>query len=133
MKKVLLDTSILIDFLRRKSKIDSLFVKLLQQKYQLYISIVTHTELFSGKTIWEKEKLHSEIEILCSGLHILPLETEISRKAGKIRAQNNTTIIDAIIAATAINHGLNLVTLNLRDFENIEEISLFKIGALGET
>lgn len=126
MKKVLLDTSILIDFLRRKKKTDSLFVRLLQQQYQLYISIVTHTELFSGKKIWENEKLHSEIEILCSGLHILPLETEISKKAGKIRAQNNTTIMDAIIAATAINHGLSLVTLNLKDFENIEEIFLHK-------
>lgn len=129
MKKVLLDTSILIDFLRRKSKSDSLFVKLLQQKYQLYISIVTHTELFSGKTIWGNEKLHQEIEILCSGLHILPLETEISKKTGKIRAQNNTTIIDGVIAATAINHGLNLVTLNLKDFQNIEGISLYKTGA----
>ena len=125
MKKVLLDTSILIDFLRRKSKSDSLFVKLLQQKYQLNISIVTHTELFSGKTIWENEKLHLEIETLCSGLHMLPLETEISKKAGKIRAQNNTTIIDAIIAATAINHGLSLVTLNLKDFEDIEGLRLF--------
>ena len=79
MKKVLLDTSVLIDFLRRKNKSDSLFVRLLQQKYQLHISIVTHTELFSGKTIWDQEKLHQEIEILCSGLRILPLETKISK------------------------------------------------------
>ena len=125
MKKVLLDTSILVDFLRRKSKSDSLFVKLLQQKYQLHISIVTHTELFSGKRIWENEKLHQEIEILCSGLSIMPLETEISKKAGKIRAQNNSTIIDAIIAATAINHRLSLATLNLKDFEDIEGLHLF--------
>ena len=124
MKKVLLDTSILIDFLRRKNKSDSSFVKLLQRKYQFYISIVTHTELFSGKTIWENEKLHLEIETLCSGLHILPLETEISKKAGEIRAKNNTTIINAIIAGTAINHGLSLATLNLKDFEDIKGLGL---------
>ena len=57
-------------------------------------------------------------------MHILPLETEISKKAGEIRAKNNTTIIDAIIAATAINHGLSLATLNLKDFEDIEELRL---------
>lgn len=128
MKNVLLDTSVIIDFVRRKDKKSTLLFGLSKKGYKLYISILTHTELYAGTNVWRTIEAEQDLEKLFYGINILPLETEISRKAGKIRAQNNTTIIDAIIAATAINHGLSLVTLNLRDFENIEEISLYKIS-----
>lgn len=129
MKKVLLDTSVIIDFVRRKDKENTLLFNLSKKGYKLHISILTHTELYSGKNVWRSTEAEQDLEKLFYGIRILPLETEISKKAGKIRVQNSTTIIDAIIAGTAINHGLSLVTLNLKDFENIEEISLYKINA----
>ena len=124
MKKVLLDTSVIIDFVRRKNKENTLLFSLSKKGYKLHISILTHTELYSGKSVWRSIEAEQDLEKLFYGMHILPLETEISRKAGEIRAKNNTTIIDAIIAATAINHGLSLATLNLKDFEDIEELRL---------
>lgn len=126
MKNVLLDTSVIIDFVRRKDKKNTLLFRLSEKGYKLHISILTHTELYSGKNVWRGIEAEQDLEKLFYGMYILPLETEISKKAGKIRAQNNTTIIDAIIAATAINHGLSLVTLNSKDFEDIEEIVLHK-------
>lgn len=124
MKKVLLDTSVIIDFVRRKNKENTLLFSLSKKGYKLHISILTHTELYSGKSVWRSIEAEQDLEKLFYGMHILPLETEISKKAGEIRAKNNTTIIDAIIAATAINHGLSLATLNLKDFEDIEELRL---------
>lgn len=129
MKKILLDTSVIIDFVRRKDKENTLLFSLAKKGYELHISILTHTELYSGRSVWSNIEAEQDLEKLFYGMHILPLETEISKKAGRIRAQNNTTIIDAIIAGTAINHGLSLATLNLKDFENIEEISLYKISS----
>lgn len=126
MKKILLDTSVIIDFIQRKDKKNSLLFSLSQKGYKLYISILTHTELYSGKNVWKNIQAQQDLEKLFYGMSILPLETEVSKKAGKIRVQNNTTIIDAIIAGTAINHGLSLATLNIKDFENIEEINLYK-------
>ncbi len=125
MKKVILDTSVVIDFVRRKDKENTLLFNLPKNGYKLHISILTHTELYSGKRVWNSIEAEQDLEKLFYGMHILPLETEISKKAGKIRAQNNTTIIDAIIAATAINHRLSLATLNLKDFEDIEGLLLF--------
>src|SRR4051794_19745497 len=49
MKKLLIDTSVIIDFLRRQDKEQSLFYTLAREKYLLYISIISHTELFAGK------------------------------------------------------------------------------------
>lgn len=55
---------------------------------------------------------------------ILPLEEKTSERAGEIRARYNVDIVDAIIAATALIHKLTLATLNIKDFEKIEEVSL---------
>lgn len=125
MKKVLLDTSVIIDFLRRKDKDRTPLFTLAQQDIDLYISIITHTELYAGKSIWENKKAKDELETLFSGMKILPLEHNISQKAGKIKAEYNLNLLDAIVAATAVVHNLELVTLNIKDFEKIEEINLF--------
>jgi len=124
VKKILLDTSIIIDFIRRKNKENTLLFSLSKKEYKLHISILTHTELYSGKNVWRSIEAEQDLEKLFYGINILPLETEISKKAGEIRAKNNTTIIDAIIAGTAINHGLSLATFNLKDFEDIKGLSL---------
>ena len=103
--KLLVDTSIIIDFLRRKDKENTIFYKLSGE--DLYISIVTHTEVYSGRGVWEREKALTELELLFSDLNILPLETELSQEAGKIKAYNNDrTILDCIIAATALVNSL---------------------------
>lgn len=127
MTRLLLDTSVLIDFLRQKNKKEeSLFIQLIKENHHLFISIVTHTELFSGKRIWENQKLYDDIELLCSGLTILPLNEPISKKAGAIRAMGNTHVIDAIIAATALYHNVKLVTYNTKDFGSIDGLRLYE-------
>lgn len=124
MKKILLDTSVLIDFLRRKDRSDALLSKISSNDF--YISIVTHTELYSGKSVWEKKEARRELEKFLSIIKVLPLITEISQIAGKIKAYNNDrTILDCIIAGTAIYHKLDLATLNTKDFEKIKGITLW--------
>lgn len=124
MKPVLIDTSILIDFLRASHKEKTPFMHLVEQGTELFVSIITHTELYAGKSVWEKPQARKELEILFSGIKILPITTSISTMAGKIRASYSTDLIDALIAATAIENGYSLATLNRKDFEKIEGIRL---------
>lgn len=125
MKKILLDTSILIDFIRRNNKENTLLVRFTKEGYRLYVSILTHTEVYAGKSVWEKTVVRQEAEKLFSGMEIIPLEKEISTKAGEIKAFNTTTLADAVIAATALVHDVELATLNVKDFEKIKGIRLF--------
>lgn len=120
MRHISLDTSIIIDFLRRKDKEKSLFYKLTEEK--LSISIITHTELFGGKSIWENEETRLALDEVLEGLKILPLTEEISERAGYIRAHEEKTLFDSIIAATALHYDLELATFNRKDFENIKGI-----------
>lgn len=125
MKKILLDTSILIDFIRRGNKESTLLVSFTKEGYRLYVSILTHTEVYAGRSVWEKTAVRQEAEKLFSGMEIIPLEKDISIKAGEIKAFYATTLADAVIAATAFVYDIELATLNVKDFEKIKGIRLF--------
>ena len=127
MSKLLIDTSVIIDFLRRKDKGNSLFYRLAGE--DLAISVVTHTELFSGKSVWERPDIRKIIKDVLSGVNILPFTLEISEKAGYLKAKNSkSSLLDAIIAATSISHGLELVTLNIKDFNVFDGVKLHSLA-----
>lgn len=126
MNKILLDTSVIVDLLRRSDRENSLLYKV-ADKY-LSISIIVHTELYAGLKVWQEKALRTTLEEVLSKITIIALEPKISELAGKIKAyNNNTSLPDAIIAATAISGGLPLATLNIRDFEKIDGIKLLKL------
>lgn len=124
MKKILLDTSVIIDFLRQKDKENTLLYSLTKD-YDLYVSIITHTEIYAGKSIWEKKQAQKEMEELFSGITILPLVIDVSEMAGKFKAYNhNSSLLDCIIAATAKVNDLELATLNTKDFIDFKGLQL---------
>lgn len=124
MANILLDTSILIDHFRLKNKSETIFRRLFENKHDLHISILTHTELYAGKSIWEKRVEKDYLKKILSGLKILPLEENISENAGEIKARYGLTLADAIIAATALKHKLELATLNVKDFKRVVGLKL---------
>lgn len=127
MRKLLIDTSVIIDFLRLmrlKKNETSLLAEL--SSSDLYASILTHAEVFSGKSIWEKEDNKKIVMMVFSGIQIVPLTLEISEYAGRIKAfHQNISLIDCIIATTAIQENLEMVTLNIKHFKSIEKLRLF--------
>lgn len=127
MTKILLDTSIIIDYLRVKNKSQTVLYRLTQNKHELYVSIITHTEAYSGKSVWEQKEARNILKNTFEGIKILPLEENISENAGEIKAKYGLEIADAIIAATALKHKLELATLNIKDFEKNVGLKLKKI------
>lgn len=126
MRKVLLDTSVVIDFLRVKDKHQTILHSLAYKGVEIYISIITQAELYSGKRIWKFKSALGEIEVLLSGLYTLPFDQELARNAGKLRAKHDINLLDAIIAATAISAKLPLSTLNIKDFQKIKELKILE-------
>lgn len=122
--RILLDTSIIIDYLRQKQKGVTKMGGLLDLNMELVVSIITHTEVYSGKSVWEWKDARKTIEIIFGGLTILPLTTEISEKAGGLTALSNIPLIDAIIASTAIVYDVPFATLNVKHFNKIKGLKL---------
>lgn len=126
MKKLVVDTSVIIDFLRSNNKEDSLLYKLAEE--DLYISIVTHTELYAGKSVWENSEARESLEKVLSGMSFVALDKRISERAGYIKSYSNISLIDALIAATALIDNMELITLNTKDFEKVKGLKMFKRG-----
>lgn len=124
--KLLIDTSVIIDFQRVKQKQETWLYRLANLDKDLYISIITHTELYAGSSIWEDKIKKKELGIVLSNLTILPLTPEISQLTGKIRHDSGIKITDAIIAATAIANKLPLATFDKKDFPRIKNLKLLK-------
>ncbi|HEX2091979.1 MAG TPA: type II toxin-antitoxin system VapC family toxin [Longimicrobiaceae bacterium] len=101
-----------------------------------FTGAVTVGELFKGayrSPAWERHLANIEQRVL-PAVTVLPYDAATAQVFGKVRAgleQAGTILADADlqIAATAIHHGLELVTGNLRHFERVPGLLLNRILA----
>ena len=57
-------------------------------------------------------------------LNIIPLSENIVEETIQLRKQFKVKLPDAIIAATALQHNLTIITQNIKDFRRIPNISI---------
>lgn len=124
MNKVLVDTSVVIDFLRQKEKLNTWYYQLAPQN--IVLSILSQAELYSGKNVWTNPKAKKTLKTFLSGIELLNINSAIVQNAGKIRAKFGTHLIDALIASTALEYQLPIATLNTKDFSKIPKLKLIK-------
>ena len=115
---ILCDTNILIEFYKNN-------LPLVQElrhigSDQLAMSAITQAELYFGalnKTELRTIKRHLSI------LHSYPVDTSISNRFLQLMEtyslSHRLSLPDALIAATALEHDLELYTLNIKDFRFI--------------
>jgi len=118
------DTNAIIFFLQdllpESSKL-SLFKEL--NRRDQYYSIITEIELLSWKRLTEKEKL--VISDFLSHFRKIELSEEVKDETIRIRKKLNIKIPDAIIAASALVQGQELLTQNQKDFEKVKGLRIF--------
>lgn len=126
--KYLLDTCILSEYRQAKPNPSVLFYIDGLNSLQVYISVVTVGEITKGVQGLEAGKRKQEFEQWLNVLEseysgrILPITTDIARLWGELLAKAKRQglglpAIDGLIAATAMHHGLHLVTRNVSDFQ----------------
>lgn len=89
-----------------------------------YISTVSVMELFAlaGMSDYEQKA----IERMLDELTIIPVSLTIAKRAGVLARTRKRGKSDLIIAATAIELNLKLLTKNIKDFKNIPGLSIIK-------
>lgn len=120
--KHLADTTLLVDHLRG-NKDATLF--LIEQTPA--VSIVTMAELIQG--VKQKRALR-DIDKLSRSLTVIPISETVSKKAlGYIQQyflSHRLEFLDALIAATAIEEKLTLVTGNTKHFSFIKDLKILE-------
>lgn len=123
----LLDTDICSAHLKRPAGLTSRFV---QHSGRLAVSILTVGELMTwaqrrdapARRLEGIEALLSEVETPLANEKVAEAFGEL--RAAQLDAGTPTPTADLWIAATAVAHGLTLVTHNTRDYENIPRLAL---------
>ena len=122
---ILCDTGILIEFYKNNPVIVQELRKIGQE--QLAISAITQAELYIGAL--NKSELRM-IKRHLATLPLFPLDSEISLKFLELMEayslSHRLSLPDALIAATALVHQVELYTLNLKDFRYIPELKLYQ-------
>lgn len=117
MKSILIDSDILIEVARgRDAGILAKWDDLARGETVLTCSPVTVAELWHGARPLE----HKILEALFAAIQCVPIDVEIGRRAGDYLRQfaksHGVELGDALIAATASVHGLQLWTRNRRHY-----------------
>ena len=126
--RILTDTSVIIDFLRKKNKRTSVLWRI-RENNVCFMSSVTLFELQCGA---KTEKHSEDIGKLRKWIRTIAFDNEIAEISSIIyqRLKWEHKLIefrDIFIAATAIAENLCVATLNTKHFERIKDIDLLKI------
>jgi predicted nucleic acid-binding protein len=127
-ERYLLDTNILIYL--QKGISDTQVITFLSQAIAANpkISVITEIEVLGFKfdSVTDLQKM----EALIADTVVLPLDKAVALKTISIRRMHKIKLPDAIIAATALVHGLALITRNTSDFSSIDNLSVINPFAL---
>jgi tRNA(fMet)-specific endonuclease VapC len=124
----LLDTNICIFFLRGKLDLDKIIK--IKGTENCFISEITVLELRNGAENSDNPtKSHKSVDAFINGLSIIPIYGNIKRYAKeKVRLKKLGKPMhdefDLLIAVTALQNKLTLVTDNTKHFEKIEELKI---------
>jgi len=124
-RRVLIDTGIVIEYLRKQNKGETRFVKLFKE-FDLCLSVISVFELYNGAI---NDKKLNDIEIVCKNLEIIDFNLAISIKASEIyrelRSQNKLIEFrDILIGATAIEQQMSIATNNKKHYNRLPQINI---------
>ena len=121
----LLDTDVLSALRRRERNPDTVRWVEAQRTSDMYISVVTVGEIERGITQQQQRNptFARELALWLDRVlawysdRILSVDTATARRWGQLSATLGHDGADLLIAATALEHGLTVVTRNIRHFE----------------
>lgn len=128
MKKTVVDTDIIVDYLRQPRK-RTLFKRLSQDKnLKILLPAVCLTELYIGQSA-AKLKEENRLKRTVKKTKLVLAGKNISKRAGiLIREYPSLYLADALVAATALEEKALLCTFNRAHFESISGLRLLNYG-----
>ena len=124
-RRMVVDTSIFIDYLRANNKAETSLRKL-PNDAKVYVSPVMLYELYMGATNTQKWK---DVKILTEDIPIIPFSKEVAEKSAllyqALKKKNQVIEFrDIFIAATALIYNLPVLTRNSKHFSRIKNLKV---------
>ena len=117
---ILLDSNVIIYSTRPEPEFEKLSQYLAERSF--FVSIVSYVEVLGFKGIDSQDA--KAFRAFFDKTGILQLDREIAERAVQLRQLRKMSLGDALIAATALEKNLTLLTYNTDDFEWIVDLNL---------
>lgn len=131
MSRYLIDTDWIVDVLHGQPTAVETLVDLAPQG--LAVSLISYGELYEGAYYARlPQPALAGLRVFLQGKELLPLTPAIMERFGIVRGQLPRQVrqqvgdMDLLIAATALTHELTLLTRNLRDFQHVPGVRLYR-------
>lgn len=131
--RYLIDTNILIPYFAD----DRAAIVLLRQLAPagIAVSILSYLEAYQGVIeSADPTAARTRFNAFFGGVPILPVSPAVARQCAEVRSllkkrgkNSRKRAFDLVIAATALEHGLELVTHNTGDFNDIPHLTLYQL------
>jgi predicted nucleic acid-binding protein len=108
---VLVDTDVFIDHLRGAAE-------LTPGRHRLHYSVVSRAELFAGNSASDL------VSQLLAPFREVTVDRSVAERAGRVVCEFRLRMPDALIAATALENRLTLMTRNRKDFEKVRGLRM---------
>ena len=130
----IVDSDWLIDYLANDEEATQVVEGLADEGFS--ISIITYMEVYEGLEAGRYEDdATAKFEDILSEAPLLQISPEVARRCARLRhhlrtegKRVNQRSLDLILAATALEHGLTLVTRNTEDYRDIPGLDLYDVA-----
>lgn len=127
----LIDSDWVIDYLADVPEALELLDRLADER--IAISIVTYMEVYQGMERSDDPKeAERQLASFLESVPLLPISPAVARRCAGLREtlrrqgrRVNNRALDLLIAATAIEHDLTLVTRNVQDYADVPGLTTF--------
>lgn len=113
---IILDSDVLIWWLRGREDVVRRMKELVEGGYKLYTTPVNVAEIWAGVRAGEERKVERMFEII----EVVKLDVEVGRMAGEYLSRygksHGVELGDALIAGCVERYGLSLWTFNMRHY-----------------
>lgn len=131
--RYLLDTTVVIPVLAGDSAAIALVRHIVPEGYA--VSILSYLEAYQGVLeAHDRNAAERVLETFFAAAPILPITPAVARRCAELRSMlkkqgksPRKRAFDLVIAASALEHGLELVTHNVSDFDDIPDLSLYRM------
>lgn len=86
------------------------------------VSLATYVEVLGFHRLKEDDR--DALESFFASVPVIPITSKTAENAVRLRQQRKMNLGDALIAATAIEHGFSLLSNNTKDFKWIDSLEL---------
>lgn len=130
--RYLIDSNLVIDNLLNVQEVVDLLDTLSTDGFA--VSIITYMEAYQGTLRAEAtDGLRAEFARFFETVPVLPFTPAVARRCARLRQtlkeqhkRVNARATDLLIAATALEYGLEFVTNNLDDYDDIPDLTLYQ-------